>query len=175
MRNSYVMMSLCKKSGISRKLAKPSFVINDVHWLPAEHMLHIGIMKRVDEHTRVLSKQELKRCLADNKDGLHKLIKNSVLVKHNIFPDYTFIDTMHAPIIVLCLFLLPDERWGIDHLDITHTLKLLDTKGVNFFLMQQQANYSDGRIDAIVMDAKNIIKQTRREFEGVITERERGI
>jgi hypothetical protein len=38
-----------------------SYTINDIHWLPAEHMLHLGVAKRTIEDIEVLSKYDIKR------------------------------------------------------------------------------------------------------------------
>ncbi len=144
-----------------------SYTINDIHWLPAEHMLHLGLVKRTIEDIEVLSKYDIKREIDDQTSLVFKLMDSMGMITNAIVPDFIFIGKRKTPTIALCVFLLPDERWGVEHKEITAKLKIIDQYDVNFLLVKQRANYSEGRMDAIIRDLKDIlgIKEEKRTTE----------
>ena len=144
-----------------------SYTINDIHWLPAEHMLHLGLVKRTIEDIEVLSKYDIKREIVDQTSLVFKLMDSMGMITNAIVPDFIFIDKRKTPTVALCVFLLPDERWGVEHKEITARLKIIDQYDVNFLLVKQRANYSEGRMDAIIRDLKDILgmKEEKRTTE----------
>ena len=144
-----------------------SYTINDIHWLPAEHMLHLGLVKRAIKDIEVLSKYDIKHEIDDQTSLVFKLMDNIGMITNAIVPDFIFIDKRKTQTIALCVFLLPDERWGVEHQEITAKLKIIDKYDVNFLLVKQRANYSEGRMDAIIRDLKDIlgIKEEKRTTE----------
>lgn len=148
-----------------------SYTINDIHWLPAEHMLHLGLVKRTIDGIEVLSKHDIKRQLSDELSLSFKLMDSAGMINNEIVPDFMFVDKRNKPYIAMCVFLLPDERWGVEHNNITSKLRLIDKHGVNFLLVKQRANYSDGRMEAIIRDLNSLLENNREEG---VTEREGG-
>ena len=148
-----------------------SYILNDIHWLPAEHMLHIGLTKRSPSGVSVLSRHDIKREIDEGTGDAFTLMDNANMVDNNIVPDFMFMDTRDKAELVLCVFLLPDERWGVEHTDITAKLRLLDKNDVNFLLIKQRANYSDGRMDAIIRDLEMLLEGP---VDNGTTEREGG-
>lgn len=148
-----------------------SYRLNDIHWLPAEHMLHLGLVKRTKDDVEVLSKHDINRDISEQASNTFRLMDNAGMINNDIVPDFMFIDKRGTPYIVLCVFLLPDERWGVEHRDITAKLKLIDKYDVNFLLVKQRANYSEGRMDAIIRDVDTILigkdkERTTEQEEG---------
>lgn len=156
---------------MNMNVSNPTYRLNDIHWLPAEHMLHLGLVKRAKDGLEVLSRHDINRDIVDQSSNTFRLMDNVGMINNDIVPDFMFIDKRSSPCIVLCVFLLPDERWGVEHLDITAKLKLIDKYDVNFLLVKQRANYSEGRMDAIIRDVDTILMCKNEER---ITEQEGG-
>jgi len=155
-----------------KRRAKPkNYTINDIHWLPAEHMLHVGLVKRTKGEVKLYSKPEIKRDVESGNEELLMLMNHHFMIENGITPDFLFARTDGHYRLLLCVFLLPDERWGVEHTDITEQLRLLDKCNINFLLLRQQANYSEGRMEAIISDVEKLLDCGRLEE---VTEREGG-